>query len=170
MTGDRIADPVLSYPISTPDVGLFIVGILQTYLRTNGLAQLDRLTMHRSVEARTPLIDYKLVEYVLGHQGKEGAALREGKDLLRRSTQTLAPQLGDFGRKQGFTPPIRAWMSAIWSYERKSLHDLALTETGLFSEKQLRRRIARSISRLGEIDTLAFRLLTLELWWRDLST
>lgn len=169
MRGHRIADPILSYPISTPDTGLFIVGIMQTYLRTNGLAQLDRLTMHKSVEARTPLVDYKLVEYVLGHQGREGAALRKGKEILRQSAQILAPQLADIGRKQGFTPPIRAWMSAIWSHERKSLDDLALTATGLFREQQLRRRISRPITRLGEVDALAFRLLTLELWWRDLS-
>ncbi|HQY89419.1 MAG TPA: asparagine synthase-related protein, partial [Tepidisphaeraceae bacterium] len=44
----------------------FIKMISMSYLLENGLAQCDRLAMATSVEGRMPLIDYKLVETVIG--------------------------------------------------------------------------------------------------------
>lgn len=171
MLSEWLEQPVLSFPRSSEQepTNLFAVAILQTYLRTNGLTQLDRLTMHHSVEARTPLVDHRLVEYVLRTQGYGSKALNQGKTRLRDAVELLAPNLPVSGPKQGFTPPIHAWMREIWLQERGSLVDPSLAETQLFDPRLLRKALASPFLRFGEIDMLAFRLLTLELWWRDLA-
>lgn len=40
--------------------------VSETYLAVNGIAQGDRLSMATSVESRLPLVDYKLIETVIG--------------------------------------------------------------------------------------------------------
>lgn len=171
MPTHRIEHPYLRYPLplEIESTSLFAVAILETYLRTNGLTQLDRLTMHHSVEARTPLVDHRLVEYVLRTQGHGAKSVNDGKDRLRDAVRLLVPELPANGRKQGFTPPIRAWMREIWLQERSSLVDPSLAETHLFDPRLLRKALASPFMRFGEVDMLAFRLLTLELWWRDLA-
>lgn len=146
-----------------------MIAVMQTYLRTNGLAQLDRLTMHASVEARTPLVDYRLVEYVLHSQGVSGAAVRQGKGVLTEAAKLIAPRLPSTGRKQGFTPPVRAWLANIWKNESSALQGEALASTGFFDADRLRIDLSRPFTRLGQVDPLALRLLTLEMWWGDLG-
>lgn len=164
-----VPDPVVYLPLSDRDPGAFMIAVMQTYLRTNGLAQLDRLTMHASVEARTPLVDYRLVEYVLGSQGVSGAAVHQGKGVLAEAARIIAPRLPSTGRKQGFTPPVRAWLKNIWKNEKAALEVPALQATGLFENSKLRSDLSSPFTRIGQVDALALRLLTLEMWWSDLS-
>jgi asparagine synthase (glutamine-hydrolysing) len=171
LLGVKPAVPVMHYGATSTDdaPGLYMVAIIQTYLRTNGLAQMDRLTMQRSVEARTPLVDHRLVELALGAQGGGLSPAENGKRILRDAAALLLPEGIDLGRKQGFTPPVRTWLDAIWRKEAPGSAELALASTGLFREDRLRNALAAPQGRFGQVDPLAFRLLTLELWWRGLT-
>jgi asparagine synthase (glutamine-hydrolysing) len=65
--------------------------LLETYLRSNGLGQMDRLSMAASIEARTPLIDYKIVELALQANGKANSHKLKGKSLLLLAVDDLIP-------------------------------------------------------------------------------
>ena len=54
------------------------------YLRSIGLTQGDRLSMAHSVEARVPLVDYRLIKTVIGLR-KAGAGHREAPKAWRRA-------------------------------------------------------------------------------------
>jgi len=171
LNGSNLPDPVLTAPAANNNdlAAYFMIAIMRTYLRTNGLTQLDRLTMHHSIESRTPLVDNRIIELIL--RGQHSSVLQEhqSKQMFRDAARLLAPDLEVSGRKQGFTPPIRKWMSAIWHQEEGNLKNLALETTGFFDVDQVQKVLKGAEKRPYKFDQLAFRLLTLELWWRGLS-
>ena len=57
--------------------------LMKTYLRENGLMQLDKLSMAKSVEARTPYVDYKLVEKVFRYRFFNKDYLKPKKNLFK---------------------------------------------------------------------------------------
>lgn len=58
--------------------------LLNSFLRVNGLAQMDRLSMANSVEARTPLVDYRVVEIALSVNCEEFGFDAPARALLWR--------------------------------------------------------------------------------------
>jgi asparagine synthase (glutamine-hydrolysing) len=78
-------------PDSPPEV-ILIRLICETYLMENGIAQADRLSMAASVESRLPLVDYRLVETVIGlHKTYPLEAAGPGKQWLREAMGELLP-------------------------------------------------------------------------------
>jgi asparagine synthase (glutamine-hydrolysing) len=144
--------------------------ISSTYLRVNGLAQLDRLSMHHSIEARTPLVDYRLVELVMSSRGSaDGGVNQPGKAVLRRLAESLLPAEVVSRPKRGFTPPVRSWIREIWSSNQSSLVEGSiLVDKGLVSADRLRKEFARPIYRSGRVNQMALRLATLEFWLASL--
>lgn len=172
LNGSNLQDPVLSAPVANNAElsPYFMIAIMRTYLRTNGLAQLDRLSMHHSIESRTPLVDHRIIELILSGQHESILYEHTSKQSFRDAARLLAPELVIAGPKRGFTPPIRRWMSAIWHQEQATLRNLALETTGLFDINQVRRVLKAAERHPYKFDHLAFRLLTLELWWRGLAS
>jgi asparagine synthase (glutamine-hydrolysing) len=144
----------------------YCLAVCDTYLRTNGLAQVDRLTMRHSVESRTPLVSRDLVEMVLA--GLVGAIdLRNGpKEQLRLVAKQLLPPAVLARPKRGFTPPMREWLRSIWQQNSKELREPALVDIGLISPDGFRTGIRHPVFRSGRVNQVALRLATLEFWAR----
>ena len=81
-----------------------------TYLPDDILTKVDRMSMAHSLEARVPLLDHRLVEFVaaLPVEWK----LRNGvrKWLLRRIAEPLLPHDVLARPKRGFTLPVAHWL------------------------------------------------------------
>lgn len=148
--------------------GYYINALCETYLRVNGLVQLDRLSMHHSVESRTPLVDYQLTEVVLsstmhGDDGLSGPP----KAKLRQVAKELLPAHVINRPKLGFTPPVRDWVAEIWRNNGAALStDSLLAESGLLEGSRVLANLRRPLHRTGRVNQIALRLATLELWAR----
>jgi asparagine synthase (glutamine-hydrolysing) len=96
---------------SLPDtVSRLIYRDMASYLPGDILVKLDRATMAASLEARSPFLDHRVVEY----SWKLPTALKindgQGKWLLRRVLQRYLPEDLFERPKQGFNVPIGAWL------------------------------------------------------------
>ena len=162
---------VLDYPQVNPATywGLFGVGMVDTYLKLNGLAQMDRLTMAHSVEGRTPLVDYRLAEYALSTMASEHVLHQPPKAALKGVASRVLPAHVLNRPKMGFTPPIREWIRGIWRTQGSSLKSPLLLELGAFDHRQLLRTIQTPIKHSGKVDQVSLRLITLELWMRGIA-
>jgi asparagine synthase (glutamine-hydrolysing) len=145
-----------------------MIKLLNTYLRSNGLAQMDRLTMHSSVEARTPLVDYKLVELILSTQANPASLFASPKQVLREAAAELAPTYDRNRPKKGFTPPIRIWNRMIWQTYRDETRNPVIAQSHFFDSVAVRRILKSPTKPNGQVNQMALRLLTLELWYRGL--
>jgi asparagine synthase (glutamine-hydrolysing) len=82
------------------------------WLPNDLLTKLDRTLMAHGVEGRTPFLDPVVADFAFRLPDAEKAGARFGKRLLRDWLAGAFPQAGAYARKQGFKPPVGAWMAA----------------------------------------------------------
>jgi asparagine synthase (glutamine-hydrolysing) len=82
------------------------------WLPNDLLTKLDRCLMAHGVEGRTPFLDPVVAEFAFRLPDAQKAGLRFGKKLLRDWLARAFPAAGAYARKQGFKPPVGAWMAA----------------------------------------------------------
>ncbi|HEX8068933.1 MAG TPA: asparagine synthase (glutamine-hydrolyzing) [Pyrinomonadaceae bacterium] len=92
----------------------------KTYLPGDILTKVDRMSMAVSLEARAPLLDHKLIEFV----ARIPAALKlrdgETKHVFKRAVADLVPAEILRRPKQGFGVPIQQWIN---DQLRAQMHD-----------------------------------------------
>lgn len=160
---------VFRVPLPWPAIDIVLTQLIcQTYLQENGIAQGDRLSMASSVELRLPLVDYRLVETVIGLRKASSDHTLPPKAWLRQALSTMVPEWVLNRPKKGFTPPLREWHKTIFAAHGATLEDGFLVEAGV-----LRPSSARELSK-GPYPAkagapLSFKALTLELWSRKLA-
>jgi asparagine synthase (glutamine-hydrolysing) len=81
-----------------------------TWLPDYVLAKSDRATMGASLEAREPLLDYRLVELAASMAPDVKLRAGVGKWILREAIARRLPPSTAARRKQGFAPPLDAWI------------------------------------------------------------
>ena len=81
------------------------------WLPNDLLTKLDRTLMVHGVEGRTPFLDPKVAAFAFRLPDAQKAGARFGKVLLRAWLARAFPEAGAWARKQGFKPPVGAWMA-----------------------------------------------------------
>ncbi|MFH2040745.1 MAG: asparagine synthase C-terminal domain-containing protein, partial [Chloroflexota bacterium] len=104
---------------------------VNTYLPGDLLVKADRMSMAASLEARSPFLDYQLVEWAARLPENLKIHGRQGKHLLKHAFSGYLPAEVLHHRKQGFGIPLGAWF-------RGPLADWA-TQTLLGGNKPLAR-------------------------------
>jgi asparagine synthase (glutamine-hydrolysing) len=137
------------------------------YLRENGLAQGDRLSMANSVELRLPLLDYRLAEVVVGLQKSTPAFRLAPKKWLRDATREWLPDEIFSRPKLGFNPPVSKWVTSLRERFRDELCSGFLVSSKVL-DPVAAKNLCRPASRLGCANDLFFKYLCLEFWCRGM--
>ncbi|MHC4891165.1 MAG: asparagine synthase (glutamine-hydrolyzing) [Planctomycetota bacterium] len=104
--------------------------LLDTWLVSNCIVLGDRLSMASSVELRLPLLDYKLVELVMGlRKTYKTDHTLEPKIWLKEAVRNILPERVMNYPKRGFTPPVHQWISAAVERYGHLLTDGCLVES-----------------------------------------
>ncbi|HEV7645646.1 MAG TPA: asparagine synthase (glutamine-hydrolyzing) [Pyrinomonadaceae bacterium] len=83
----------------------------KTYLPGDILTKVDRMSMAASLEARVPLLDHKLIEFVTRIPAELKLNGLETKYIFKRAMQGLVPDSILHRPKQGFGVPINEWIN-----------------------------------------------------------
>jgi asparagine synthase (glutamine-hydrolysing) len=158
--GESRACDIFSIPKPWPSIETTITRLIcQTFLLENGIAQGDRLAMASSVEIRLPLVDYRLVETVVGLRKTRSDIELPPKFWFKEAVKDLLPHWVLQRPKRGFQPPHRAWLPALLARYGKRIEDGVLVQHRILSPQA-----ARALSR-GSVDkSFWFKALVLELW------
>lgn len=151
----------LPHPWSRSDI-LFTRLICETYLAENGIAQGDRLSMASSVELRLPLVDYRLVETVIGLRKARPDHDLPTKAWFKDAVKDLVPEWLLHRPKRGFQPPGREWMQSTWARYGHALVDGLLVQHGIL-KPEMARAMAKQAQH-GPLAQLTFTALVLEYW------
>ena len=131
------------------------------------LVKMDIATMASSLEARAPLLDYRLVEWVARLPVSFKQRGTERKRLISDAlAKHISPEL--FKRpKMGFSAPIPVWLRGeLAEFTADTLLSEASRERGIVNAASVERLIARHNA--GEEHTRGlWALLMLELWHRE---
>lgn len=143
----------------------FMYADLHTYLLNDHLRKIDRTSMAHSVEAREPLLDYRIVEFAMRLPAEHKVNLRGTKRILREIARPRLPAAVVSGSKKGLTPPIPAWISNdLAGYVQEQLRGGIVDE--LFESEPIVRILADHLARCVDNSRLIWALLSLQVWAR----
>ena len=104
---------------------------VHSYLPDDLLVKVDVATMAHSLEARSPLLDHKLMELMASIPASRKLGRRRGKRLLRQAMSGILPPEILNRSKKGFGVPLASWL-------RNDLSEL-MRETLLSDDSQSKR-------------------------------
>ncbi|MBI3016263.1 MAG: asparagine synthase (glutamine-hydrolyzing), partial [Candidatus Tectomicrobia bacterium] len=113
-------------------------GEARTYMHDVLLRDTDQMSMAHALEVRVPLLDHKLVEYVMGLPDAHKRPNGTPKRLLVESLDGLLPKEIVRRPKQGFTLPFEPWMRGDFrGFCEERLGPERLGGRGLFRPERL---------------------------------
>lgn len=171
VSADREADGIMRrhYEAASNEPWLSQLQYLdtKTYLPADVMTKVDRMSMAHSLEAREPLLDHVLFEYVA--RLPVSMKLHNGisKYLLRRVAQKYLPTEVLQRKKQGFGVPLEFWFKGEL---KRYMHDVLFNERtrtrGLFNQCEVSRLVQQYEGGRRELATTIWMLLVLETWCR----
>lgn len=139
----------------------------KTYLPGDILTKVDRMSMAVSLEARAPLLDHKLIEFVTRIPPALKLRGLETKYILKQAVSDFVPAEILSRPKQGFGMPLQQWInSELRDYIREVLTERRTSGRGYFNQTHV--DLLFDEHRRGRRDhsTQLWTLFMLELWHR----
>ncbi|MBN2408564.1 MAG: asparagine synthase (glutamine-hydrolyzing) [Candidatus Aminicenantes bacterium] len=138
---------------------------LKSYLVDDIMVKVDRMSMAASLEAREPLLDHKLVEFVFGLEGRLKLHGLTTKWIFKKTMERLLPAENIHRPKEGFSIPIKHWL-------RRELRELMLDhlserrirEAGFFNPGAVQRMVSAHLSGRKNFSHQLWALLVFEIW------
>ncbi len=139
---------------------------IMTYLPNDLLVKVDIATMAVSLEARSPFLDHKVIEFAASLP--ENLKLRglTTKYLLKKVLRKLLPAENLDRRKMGFGVPIGHWFRGrMQPFLREALLSDRALSRGLFDPAAVRQMVELHTTSKRDYSHQLWTLLMLELWF-----
>jgi asparagine synthase (glutamine-hydrolysing) len=141
---------------------------IQTYLPGDLLVKMDIATMAYSVEARSPFLDHRLMEFAAALPGEAKLGGRTGKRLLKKALRGCVPDTILDRPKMGFGVPLARWFREdLQHVPEEVLLDPRSTERGYFRQDELEGLIREHRTGAADHSLRLWVLLQLEMWQRE---
>jgi len=140
---------------------------LMTRMPDHLLTLADRMSMAHSIENRSPLIDYRLVEFAASIPGGLKLKGKNLKYMLKKVASRYLPQEIIQRKKQGFGFPIARWMRTDLSTLLINLFEQSrFVENGIFDYSYIQTILQEHLSGKKDHNFRIWILLNLEIWYR----
>ena len=135
--------------------------ICRSYLRENGLAQGDRLSMARSVEVRQLLVDHMLVEKVIGLRKLQPDHELSPKHFIKQAASHIIPRDVLLRPKRGFNPAYPGWKTQFRNRYRDQLYDGVLYESGFLDREQTHKLLFKNALKGTDLE---YKIVLANIW------
>lgn len=139
-----------------------------TYLPDDILTKLDRASMAVSLEARVPLLDHRLVSYVLGLPSSIRIRRGGSKWILRELLKRYVPSTLFDRPKQGFSVPVGRWVRGeLRDWAEDLLDERAMREDGVLDAERITALWKRHLAGDRGVEDLIWSVLMFQGWKRN---
>lgn len=160
----EIAESILS--VNPTDKLLYLDS--KTYLPSDILTKVDRMTMANSLEARVPLLDHELIEFVQKIPAELKLKGAETKYIFKKAMEGIVPNEILYREKQGFGVPINEWInSQLKDRIHGVLSEKRTQERGYFNAKYIETLLDEHAKNRRDHSHALWILWMLELWHRQ---
>jgi asparagine synthase (glutamine-hydrolysing) len=136
-----------------------------TFLPSDLLPKVDRMSMAHSLEVRVPYLDNEVVDLVLALPGRLKQGVRRDKILLREVASDLLPKAGSLRRKCGFEVPIGAWLRGpLRPALTDQLSAAQLADTGVLRASEVFRLVDEHLAGSRDHGRALWSLMVLSRW------
>ena len=116
---------------------------LMIWLPGDILTKTDRMSMAVSLEAREPLLDYRLVEFAASLPASMRVRRGTGKAIMKQAMERYLPHDILYRPKMGFVTPVSAWFRGALAQQAKGLATSStLARSGWFDMAEIERVVA----------------------------
>jgi asparagine synthase (glutamine-hydrolysing) len=138
---------------------------IKSYLPEDILTKVDRMSMAVSLEARVPLLDYRIVEFAMNlphHMKLNGSRT---KSILRNAVRDLVPEIVLEKPKQGFSIPMKHWLrSSLKPMMLDLLSKDSLNKHGYFDHQVVATWIQEHLDGRTNHSHRLWALMVFEMW------
>jgi asparagine synthase (glutamine-hydrolysing) len=139
----------------------------KTYLPSDILTKVDRMTMATSLEARVPLLDHELIEFVQTIPAQLKLKGTQTKYIFKKAMEGIVPHEILYREKQGFGVPIGDWInSQLKDRIHGILSEKRTLERGYFEPKYIQILLDEHTKNRRDHSHSLWILWMLELWHR----
>jgi asparagine synthase (glutamine-hydrolysing) len=139
----------------------------KTYLPGDILTKVDRMSMAVGLEARAPLLDHKLIEFVTRIPPSLKLRGDAPKYLLKQAVRDLVPGEILDRPKMGFGVPVQEWINRqLRARIHETLTERRTVERGIVRPEYIKVLLAEHERGRRDHSAPLWSLLMLELWFR----
>lgn len=137
----------------------------KTYLPGDILTKVDRMSMAVSLEARVPLLDHKLIDFVTGIPASLKLKGYETKHIFKSAVRGLVPDEILDRPKQGFGVPIGTWINqTLQSRIHETLMSQVARQRGIVEPAYITLLLDEHERGRRDHSSMLWALFVLELW------
>jgi asparagine synthase (glutamine-hydrolysing) len=165
----RATEPMRRYFRRDRPCGLdsMLAADVHHYLPDDLLVKVDMATMAHSLEARSPLLDHRLMEFTASVRASVKMRGGQPKRLLKLAMEGILPREILTRSKRGFGVPLAHWLRTdLAEVMRDSLLSERSAARRHFQPGDLKRMVADTLAGDETHRFLIWDLITLELWQR----
>jgi asparagine synthase (glutamine-hydrolysing) len=138
---------------------------IKTYLVDDILTKVDRMSMAVSLEARVPLLDFRIVELAVNLPAHMKLRRGQTKRILRRAMADRLPEMVLNKPKQGFSIPLKNWLKGpLKPMMMDLLSEARIRQRGYFDEATISRWTKEHLSGAENHSHRLWALMVFELW------
>jgi asparagine synthase (glutamine-hydrolysing) len=140
---------------------------MMTRMPESLLRVVDHMTMAHSLEDRSPLLDYRVVEFAASVPAHLKVRGRQLKYILKKVAKNYLPDQLLTRSKQGFSFPLAYWMKGrLGSLLENLFRTSRLAEEGYFDRATMLQMLQQHRGGTVDHNYRLWILLNLELWWK----
>lgn len=167
----RHADPIEAIFASAPSldaVDAMLHADVEWYLPTDLLVKVDIATMANSLEARSPFLDWHLMEFAARLPSSLKVNGNTSKYILKKAVEDLVPAENMHRPKQGFAVPVGPWLRGeLKDYLADHILSSCFQQRALFKPAVVQKLFDDHQRGAGDHAHHLWTLLMLELWFRE---
>lgn len=138
---------------------------INTYLPSDVMTKVDRMTMANSLEARAPLLDSEVVAFSANLASNLKLKGKETKYILKKAMEGIVPNEILYREKQGFGVPMEEWINNELSDRmRETILDGNAVSSGYFNKKYIQILLDEHKSKRRDNSYALWILFMFELW------
>lgn len=139
---------------------------IKNYLPLDIMTKVDRMSMAHSLEARSPLLDHKLVEFAATIPPELKLHKGNTKYIFKQTMRGILPDAIIDRRKQGFAVPLGVWFRGeLNTFVRDLLFSVSSRSRNIFNLDYIERLLTSHERGRGH-DLQLWTLICFELWCR----
>jgi len=138
---------------------------LKVYLPDDILVKVDRMSMAHSLEARVPLLDHRLVEFMFQIPGPMKMPGLKLKHLLKETMRGILPKEILQKPKGGFNVPMSLWLkTSLRALVEEYLSPNMIKRQGCFDAEVVGRMVADHRAGRADFSRNLWALLNFTMW------